>query len=381
MRLFYDVIIIFQLSTLQYFSDPLHCYHNKAPSATEEKYADLLCWMSNTYKLPEMQGDFIKREDQINNDINYYQWVPLCIVAQAIFFYLPYLIWRTLYTWCGVDFKSLASVSANLLEFTKSQDEAERQRNNAVDYIEGRLPEYLRTSRRRTCFHGRCLSLSYLATKMIYLINSILQLVFISCFLGTEFFGLGFRFLDSLRSDEVVSGMAHVAKRSVLEQVFPYVTLCSYEKYEFGDNVHRTTVQCVLPINFYNEKVYLLIWLWLMILLVANVLDLIRYFVVIFIPKLHQRFLKGIIGKGAIDELDGREVVKKWASELECDGVFLLRVLNSNVPHHVMVTVTSGLFKKYADNRNNNNDDTIVRTDHEGTAMIRMNGFRHGTDA
>ena len=60
------------------------------------RYAETYCFASGSYFLTsdeEIDMNYPQRE---NRQITYYQWVPLVLAFQAIFFYIPSFIWKAL---------------------------------------------------------------------------------------------------------------------------------------------------------------------------------------------------------------------------------------------------------------------------------------------
>uniref|UniRef100_A0A1I7WNZ2 Innexin n=1 Tax=Heterorhabditis bacteriophora TaxID=37862 RepID=A0A1I7WNZ2_HETBA len=55
--------------------------------------------------------------------------------------------------------------------------------------------------------------------------------------------------------------------------LFPRSTMCDFEIRNKG-NVQRYSVQCVLSLNMFNEKIFLILFYWLMILFAATVINL-----------------------------------------------------------------------------------------------------------
>ena len=54
-------------------------------------YTDNMCWIKNTYYIP-MDEVIPNKDEDIETEINYYQWVPIVLIVQALLFYLPYMV-------------------------------------------------------------------------------------------------------------------------------------------------------------------------------------------------------------------------------------------------------------------------------------------------
>jgi len=116
----------------------------------------------------------------------------------------------------------------------------------------------LKHSFTRTCFrccgrrHGNYLIAVYIAVKLLFLANVVGQLFALNLFLGQDFHLFG---IDVLRA--MIAGYDWTTSSR-----FPRVTLCDFRVRRLA-NVQRYTVQCVLPINLFNEKIFLFVWFWM----------------------------------------------------------------------------------------------------------------------
>lgn len=65
---------------------------------------------------------------------------------------------------------------------------------------------------------------------------------------------------------------------------------CDFEVRVLGNN-QRHSVQCVLVINIFNEKIFILIWLWFTLLFVASTLDMLYWFSISMFHRDRFRFV------------------------------------------------------------------------------------------
>merc|ERR1712071_504621 len=60
-----------------------------------------------------------------------------------------------------------------------------------------------------------------------------------------------------------------------MSKVFPKVTKCTFHKFGASGTTQVIDGLCVLPLNIVNEKIYVFMWFWLIILAVISGLALV----------------------------------------------------------------------------------------------------------
>lgn len=130
---------------------------------------------------------------------------------------------------------------------------------------------------------GNYLVTLYIIVKILYILNIVGQIFVLGEFLGFNYFSYGIQFFKSLAYGE--------SEEMVIVPAFPRVTMCDFRVRVLG-NVQRYTVQCVLPINLFNEMIYLFLWWWLMLVGILSILSLLSWFVKIVLNRDGERFMK-----------------------------------------------------------------------------------------
>ena len=181
----------------------------------------------------------------------------------------------------------------------------------------------------------------YLFVKLSYLINVLTQLFMLDTFLGTDFHLYGIYALHSMLSNSEWPGSSR----------FPHSTMCDFRIRQLG-NLQRYTVQCVLPINFFNEKIYLLVWFWLVIVALATTFSLLVWIKHLVSKKDHVRFVRCLLkAVGKVDKQTSHKQLKKFVRDyLRHDGVLVLRLVEINTNELTVAELTSELWDYYLQN-------------------------------
>lgn len=351
----YSVVILVVFSLVigmnQYVGTPINCWMPQHFTGSHSAYTNAYCWVRNTYYLPYEEHIPKRHEDHRRQMVTYYQWMPFILLGQALLFYFPSAVWHSLNARAGVDADNILASAQ-----TFSQTEQVEKRDSTLVVIRNQIHRFLHSRQdtgkgglksmrlAKKGYMGRrfgtYLIILYIFTKLLYLVNVVAQLFILNSVLSIEFGLYGY---------EVLKWMMHDYDWTTSPQVaFPRVTMCDFTVRRLG-NLHPYTVQCTLPINLYNEKIYMFLWFWMVFVAVCTAFSLITWFVravavrdrIIYI-KNHLKMMERL--ESPSDEKKAEEFTKEY---LRPDGIFLLRLIGHNTNTLTVTEIICSLWENW----------------------------------
>ncbi|CAI5454473.1 unnamed protein product [Caenorhabditis angaria] len=331
------------VSCKQYVGSAIQCWMPMEFKGGWEQYAEDYCFIQNTFFIPEKEEIPGAVEDRQRAEIGYYQWVPIVLAIQAFMFYLPSYIWTSLYKQCGLDFPSVIT-EAEALRCKESED-----RRRGVQKLVAFIEDILTTREKNEygrfyCYRfgkglGSMTSVLYIFIKLMYLANVLCQFLILNQFLGNEYLLWGFHtFIDLYNGREWQDS-----------GVFPRVTLCDFSVRKLA-NTHRYTVQCVLMINMFNEKIYLFIWFWFLFVLITTGINAICTIYRLSISSSRNNYIRSLLsgpGHQFKDDSSKLPIRKFTYYGLKQDGVLLMRFIDDHAGAIVTKEICEALFQNY----------------------------------
>ncbi|XP_061165160.1 innexin unc-9-like isoform X2 [Saccostrea echinata] len=348
------IFIIFTIvvSTKQYVGEPIHCWCPAEFMESMVDYTNNVCWIQNTYYV-HLDDDIPKsqhaREDR---QITYYQWVPMILLFQALLFKVPCILWRILTASAGVNLDKIVTLAAET-QYISPEDRdktirhivryMDRWLENAREYRSGCFIRLRQTISKYCCIvcgkrYGNYLVTIYMIIKLLYMTNAIGQLFILNEFLGTNYNAYGLEVMQHLaEGTEMVDSMR-----------FPRITLCDFKVRRLA-TVQQYTVQCVLPINLFNEKIFIFIWFWLVFVAVLSSANFLIWCYTMIFRQHRVRYLKKFlrINDCYKSELDKKMSVKFAEQYLRQDGIFVLRLVGKNANDVLVSEIILQLWTHY----------------------------------
>merc|ERR1719450_937642 len=76
--------------------------------------------------------------------------------------------------------------------------------------------------------------------------------------------------------------------------VFPKVTKCTFHMYGASGTIGKHDSLCVLPLNIINEKIFVFLWFWFVLVAVISGLSLIYRIITLFSLNLRVSVISGL---------------------------------------------------------------------------------------
>ncbi|KAL4217044.1 hypothetical protein ACF0H5_023500 [Mactra antiquata] len=352
----YTVIILLILATVittaQAVGDPIFCWVPAEFTNSYEAYTKWYCWIKNTYFVPISDTIPLDVDIRSNEEITYYQWVPMILLFMAFLFKLPNLMWFMLNTHTGFNLRRMTGLADKAMLAKK--EERKETINNMAIFMEMWLKsqhyyEHNFVTRTKAkvsnvlCFvcnkrQGKFLTALYFNMKSLYVINVIGQFYLLNGFLGMDYNSLGYSVLEGLTESENWRESPR----------FPRVTLCDF-KIRQMQNILRFTVQCVLPINLFNEKVFIFLWFWYFFIAVLSCYNLFKWFLILVLKKNNYLFIKKYLKLASkVKTEPEKKLCRKFADRyLRDDGCFVLRILATNSSELIVLDLVEELWSNY----------------------------------
>ncbi|PAV57632.1 hypothetical protein WR25_23286 isoform A [Diploscapter pachys] len=349
------------ISWKQFGGHPIECmFPSKFPGSWEQ-YAEHYCWSQDTYFVePDKHVELITDTKRYTAEraLSYYQWVPFLLILQAAFFRAPSFIWQYFSNHSGLRIHEVVAKA----EDSSNLEEEVRTKNIQIltEHLTNALRFKRRLMKKRVVVHKTCTCLNYqysagfmttiyIFTKLVYLLNVVVQFYFINVFLKTDRyqwhgFGVIYDMLNGVQWEQ--SGM------------FPRAVVCDFEVRQVA-NIQKYSVQCVLVVNIFNEKIAFFCWFWYLIILVGMIFSLINWFILMTLPCFSRWFISQHLELSNYEAFNpnsqrSKKDVRKFVHNyLHRDGIFVLRMVSSHAGVLFATDLVEALWKEYYRIENN----------------------------
>ncbi|CAG0899696.1 unnamed protein product [Cyprideis torosa] len=264
----------------QFIGKPIQCIiQNKI---IREATINMYCWISSTFSVPKYWNGPIGTDvaypglgNQYEDDENapvyhaYYQWVPFMLFFQALLFYTPHYIWRV---WDGGRMKVICQ-GLNSVSMLLKHSDRQKQEKVLSTHVVNHLHD------------NNGWAWRFVFCEVLNFINVIWNIRFTDIFLGNQFSKYGAKTLQHMREE-------YDRRDDPLTTVFPKVTKCTFHTYGPSGTIQRHDSLCVMALNIINEKIYVFIWFWFIILAIITGLSLLYRIALLVSPGLRYKVLQ-----------------------------------------------------------------------------------------
>ena len=347
------LVAAFIISNKTYYRNPLQCYTAIHPKSKNfNKFNKAYIWTHGTIpkssisnKFPETKQQWITLYDEFG--IHHYQWIPFLLILLAILIYIPILVWDTCCkSAVRIDLVTLINEARRALYF---KDEFKQK---CVEQISMSIRLILSNKERKTGLITRIrkkitnfilahtFSLSgknflfstYIGLKLLSIISCLSQLVMLHFVFNINLVSI----IDLIRGQP-----------NDISTAFPIDTygLISDLRLLGSENFYYS--ECRLTVNMYNEKLFVLIWFGLVMLVMFHVVSILVWLNRILMTHKRLRIVKKLFRVKGVDIPDRNNLNKFVSDFLKIDGIFVINMLSRNTGDLITSDVVHDLWTNY----------------------------------
>jgi len=325
---------------------PITCYF--APNqGVYGSFIDAKCLTGGTLSIEHSKDSNPDDYAPVNK---WYPFSPLIIFLLAFPFIITAYLWNSLNSQTGINVDKICENAKTFQNIYNSS--TNEQRDKYLQHLmrnlkflvdkESKHP-YITSSER--CCRPQCncfrrSNQSYLANlwitvKIMFLLSIILDIFLLAKIMGPHMYFLGFNYISRFDS----------TKSIVMTETFPFVTWCKVLLYD--DSKVTPETQCLMNLNFFNEKIFVLIWFWFLILFIYGLFDLLSS--IFFI---NSRYVTHYVFKSYLPPITTSSMKysqMKFLSEgLSRDAVVALGLMTRHIDHSTMSNLISRFCETYS---------------------------------
>jgi len=282
-----------------------------------DQYARSYCWIHGTaYVKEHLQGkatgcfvDQSKLESPADAPVTaYYLWLPFLLTFCFGFAKMPRSLWRNLLE--GGMLKNIIGTGGDPAQIA----------SNFADF---------RTRFARYHFYfGFC--------EFLNLLMCLLSMFVTDALLLNKFFGYGQEVFKYIWAEKHISADGKYLTHDPMCELFPTEVSCYIRIGATTGGIDASNYLCILNNNIFNQKYFLVLWMWWMVLIGFSVIGLIYRFARMMIPDLSRSILLRKVPAWKLGNL-----------ELSAADSFVLESMAVNMPHNAMDQVISEIAKKH----------------------------------
>ena len=313
-----------------YIGDPIQCKDGN-------DYIHTVCWIHGTYHISENINKEIYSQDRVckrsygsygttyykpeqlteeakDTDTTYYQWVPFMLVVHGFIFLTSPKVWNVLESGLLEQFGTKKEIKL----LVETEEILKRAKQSAT--------RFLALSRRR---NNR-----YFMQYVLCEIGNILAVIFNFCLIDL-FLGGRFKYYGS----DVAKFLLNIEDTDLFPEdpmcsAFPTLTACNVKAggVVLG-SVDNQSIICILSQNIINQKIYLALWFWMILLIISCSLNTIYRIVLLLVPALRKAELVALINtkRRQSDFLEKDTIVRNnWEESCRIGNWFLMQQIGRN---------------------------------------------------